>query len=362
MDKIVKNYQKILAKVGDKKVYCVVKSNAYGCGASVVARELENNGASGFVVSNVLEGAKLRKNGIKKPILVLGLTEIKDFWVLKRYDLTQSVFCFEYLDKILDFTKKTSGALKVWLKFNCGFNRLGFDVVDAKKLFDLLYQNINKISVTGAFAHLSSGFTPQSRLKRVLKYELDRFCELKKQAQTHPFFNKNTTILWSILNSVGVNHFTNAFDVMRVGASLYGLGEWGYDGEWEFFAKLLQVNKLTKGQSVGYDDTFVAKKDCFVGVLDVGYADGLPRRASQYGLKVFVDGDYCPIIGSVCMNHSFILLPRFVKSFCQVEVVGRHLSPSSVAKKLNTIDYEILCGFGKNSPFIYKKTPKIKED
>ena len=102
LDKIVKNFQKIVDKVGDKKVYCVVKSNAYGCGASVVAKELQNSGASGFVVANVKEGVNLRKNGVKNPILVLGFTGVKDFWALKKYDLTQSVFCFEYLQKVVE--------------------------------------------------------------------------------------------------------------------------------------------------------------------------------------------------------------------------------------------------------------------
>jgi len=358
LDKVLDNYQKIVDKVGDKKVYCVVKSNAYGCGASVVAKELQNSGASGFVVANVKEGVNLRKNGVKNPILVLGFTGAKDFWALKKYDLTQSVFCFEYLQKVCDFIQKTSTPLKVWLKFNCGFNRVGFDFDQINMAFDLLNEIMDKVVLTGVFSHLRSGLDDQSRLKQVLKSQLDTFDKLKKQAQTHPFFKKNHSVEWSILNSVGVDFFYNAFDVVRVGASLYGLGDSGYCGEWEFFARLLQVNHLKKGQSVGYDDSFVAKKDCFVGVLDVGYADGLPRRATERGLKVFVGGKYCPIVGSVCMNHSFVLLPQKLKNFCKVEVVGRHIPPQSVAKKLNTIDYEIYCRFGKNSPFIYKKSPK----
>ena len=333
------------------QVYCVVKSDAYGCGMEKIAKTLQDLGASGFVVADVAEGVTLRQAGITKPITVLGYTCLKDLSVLKKYNLTQSVFNVDYLKVVKDFAKQKFDGKKLdlWLKLNCGFNRVGFGGLELERAFLELCEIKKEMEFSVLFAHLRDGGATQATLINRAKKQFEEFCNLTKIAKSFSPL-KNTKL--SLLNSGGLIMGLPSLDIVRTGALLYGLTE-GSIPIVSFFANVLQVNTLETGQGMGYDDSFVAEKTTKIAVLDVGYADGLPRRASDLGLRAFVGGKYHPFVGSVCMNHSFVAVDEDVSVFSTAEIIGKNILPKEVAQKLKTIDYEIFCRFGKNSKKIY---------
>ena len=350
LKKIKNNFCTIKNNLNKAELFCVVKSDAYGCGARFVAPFLQRCGADGFVVADVEEGVALRKAGVCLPIVVLGRSNGADVKKALAYNLTLSVFNEEYLRELYgvlrDEKTDKKSMLQIWLKINCGFNRVGFTEEKWQELSVCPSSFNDFLQVTGIFAHFREFGDKNNQFEYVQKFE--RGCALIK---SNPVFSGAKR---SLANSCALrNGFFNC-DVARVGASLYGLGGDGVeDTVAEFFAKILQINFLKKGQTVGYDDTFVAQKDCRVAVLDVGYADGLPRSASRLGVEGYLSGVKLPFVGSVCMNHSFLLLDENSDVTQDVEIFGKNISATSLAQKLNTIDYEILCRFGKSSKKIY---------
>lgn len=345
------NFFKAKRLASGAQIYCVVKSDAYGCGMEKIAKALQNVGASGFVVADVTEGVRLRQIGITKPITVLGYTCAKNFAELKEYRLTQSVFNAEYFKLAKDFTVQNYDGKKMdfWIKLNCGFNRVGFDGLQLETTLKELYGIKNEMNFSALFAHLRDGGATQVNFVNRAKKQFEEFCGLAKIAKS--FYPLKKAKL-SLLNSGGLIMGLPALDIVRTGALLYGLAE-GSRPIMSFFANVLQVNTLKTGQSMGYDDSFVAEKTTKIAVLDVGYADGLPRRAADLGMQAFVCGKYCPFVGSVCMNHSFVSVNDDVSVFSTAEIIGKNILPKDMAQKLNTIDYEVFCRFGKNSKKIY---------
>lgn len=351
MDKLAANFLSVKSKVGNAEVYCVVKSDGYGCGLAAVSGVLERTGSDGYVVADFDEGVALRDMGIRKPVVVLGSVSPCLLGEAIERDLTVSVFNYEYLSQIIEKTPKGK-RLKIWLKINSGFNRLGFDRADLtnEKVFGLLRSE--KLDMTGIFSHLRGTGADVS----TCQYRF--FLHMADVIRAH---GVGLNAKLSLLNSGGVDYGLPTLDIVRTGAALYGLkGNKKENVEAEnnpvvaeFYAQILQINTVPSGESLGYDDSFVPQIDTRVAVLDVGYADGLPRRADKKGLFAIINGKRCPFVGSVCMNHSFVALPNGICPVGDAEIFGKNLPVALLANRLETIDYEILCRFGKTAERIY---------
>lgn len=343
LSKIEENFLSVKKAVGGVEVYCVVKSDGYGCGLEAVSKVLDGAGADGFVVADVKEGVALRDAGIRQPVLVLGSDFCRLTDEVVDRDLTLSVFNADCLTAVTKNVAKGK-KLKVWVKLNTGFNRLGFNADDLSNGEISAALLSEKIEITGIFSHLRGTGEEYGR------YQYEVFLRLVDVLRVHGV-RKNARL--SLLNSNGIKLGLPTLDIVRTGAALYGLyGEKQPDlyeekaVVAEFFARVLQINTVRAGDGLGYDESFLPQIDTRVAVLDVGYANGLPRRADKKGLFVLIDGHRCPFVGSVCMNHSFVALPFGVKSAESAEIFGKRLPLSYVAKRLETLDYEVLCRFG----------------
>lgn len=351
MDKLAANFLSVKSKVGNAEVYCVVKSDGYGCGLVAVSGVLENTGSDGYVVANFFEGVALRDMGIRKPVVVLGYVSPCLMREAIERDLTISVFNYDYLSRLIEKIPKGK-RLKIWLKINSGFNRLGFDSADLTKEKVLGLLCSEKLDTVGIFSHLRGTGVDVS----ACQYRL--FSHMADVIRTH---GVGLNAKLSLLNSGGIDYGLPTLDIVRTGAALYGLkGNKKEKGEAEntvvaeFFAQILQINTVLAGESLGYDDAFVPQIDTRVAVLDVGYADGLPRRADKKGLFVLINGKRCPFVGSVCMNHSFVALPQGISAVRDAEIFGKNLPVTFLADRLETIDYEVFCRFGKTAERIYR--------
>lgn len=126
----------------------VLKANAYGHGAEPVAKQLQRLGIKSFCISTISEGIKLRRSGIKGEILVLGYTHPKQFHLLRKYNLTQSVIDYSYAQLLNSYGKR----LKVHVKIDTGMRRLGERAEKIDKICDIF--NCNNLVIHGIYTHL----------------------------------------------------------------------------------------------------------------------------------------------------------------------------------------------------------------
>ncbi len=351
LSRVAYNFNYILSKAKTAKIYAVVKSNAYGLGLVDVAKKLDSVGAEGFIVADLPEAIKLREGGIKKPIVILGYTHPKQMEKIIVHDLIQSVYNIDYLFLLKCAAKKLSKSVKVWIKTNAGFNRLGILSHSFAELKSAL--RFNNIIVKGVFAHLSDSAETSMYTKKNNKKQIKNFEKLlaSKTLENNDFEKK---IEISLFNSGGIIKEHCLYDIIRAGAALYGIGSVEeVKPVLSVYASVMQVHRLNKGECVGYNGAFVAKKDCKIAVLDIGYADGLSRILSKKA-KVFLNGGYAKIIGNICMNHCFIKLNKnqWAKMGDKAEILGEHIGVKKMAQLSKTIDYEIYCRFN-NIPKSY---------
>lgn len=295
------NYRQMRQLIpSEVKIAAVVKANAYGHDLFEVSKTFELLGVDYIGVANIGEAVSLRKAGIHVPILVMGKTFEKDYDLAVKYEITLTVFELDDVRKLnlnASFDEKVT---KVHLKFDTGFNRLGY------KSADQLIEDLDEIKsyefikVEGLFTHLA--------LKDVDSddNQFDQFNALLAKIR-----EKGITIpIKHICDSIGTIAYPNRlYDMVRLGAVLYGYcsRKTPFDlmPVMSFKTSVAQVKTILPGEGVSYDYTFVADKVTKVATLPVGYADGVPRNLSGVG-HVVIAGKKAPIIGLICMDQMMV--------------------------------------------------------
>ena len=282
----------------------VVKSNAYGHGLVDFSKAIADAGADWLAVDSLVEGLRLRKEGITKPILVLGYTlpEMMEKAVDADISITLSQReYFSYVEK-LPAGKK----IKAHLKIDSGMHRQGFLETEVSEIIVLLKKHTDNIKVEGMYTHFAAAKNPafpQATKNQISIF--NRCVEMIKTAGFSPLVHASATS--------GTILFPEAhYDMVRIGIGLYGL--WP-STETKAFAeqniKLLpvmswktimgEVKRLAKGEKVGYDFTEELVRDSVVAICPIGYWHGFPRALSAIG-KVLVGGVQCKVLGRVAMD------------------------------------------------------------
>jgi alanine racemase len=247
----------------------VVKSNAYGHGLRLLAKEWNTYDIPFVCVDSLFEAYELQKYGYKKEILIMGFVDPEDIPRKKRFHYACSDIPYA-----LAIIKRRKRA-KIHLFFDTGMHREGIQSLskpDIKVLADM------KRNIVGIMTHLS---TPDTVSVTQSQYEsFHHFETILAQNQIHPIFRH-------ICASGGALHRTSSEShsdtLARTGISYYGYGHPELLPALRCHTRLMQIKYLNPGESVGYDGTFVAKKPMIVGVLPIGYNDGLDRRFSNIG-------------------------------------------------------------------------------
>ncbi|HEY8363951.1 MAG TPA: alanine racemase [Haloplasmataceae bacterium] len=320
---------KYFKKISKKNLIAVIKSNAYGHGLLDVAKILEQE-AHTFAVAALDSAIKLRENGIKIPILVLNPIAPKYVINALRNNIMVTVNNIQEVQEIKELIKNEDNILKVHIKVDSGMNRMGLKTKE--ECLELLnYINeIPNIKVVGIYTHFHSGDNPsyskkqQDKFKEIYHYLNYDFAYVHLCA-TAPTLNN-----WDIEESTHV----------RIGLGLYGLCEDpNVIAVLAMYSRIMLRKLVNPQETVGYGARFQAQEKTWIGILPCGYSDGIIR--SNVGRHVYVDGNYCEIIGSVCMNSLMIKLPHENTSDL-VELIGPHISANEVAEYLNTISYEVV--------------------
>ncbi|GMO35707.1 MAG: hypothetical protein Pg6B_06510 [Candidatus Azobacteroides pseudotrichonymphae] len=358
------NYFRSLLK-RDTKIICMVKANGYGIGSYELSKTLQNNGADILAVALADEGVYLRKKGIHLPILVMN-TEKYSLNKIFQYNLHPCIYNQNILDATIVETKKQDILhYPIHLKIDTGMHRFGFNPEEIPDVAKIL-KNQNNVFVQSIFSHLAATADPfldyftnqQIKLFTYLSKQLEQL--LGYQCQRH------------ILNSAGIERFPNAqFDMVRLGIGLYGISvctfshtmgkdrPYGVKPVAVLKTRILQIREIKKGETVGYNRNGILDRDSFVACLPVGYADGLNRHLGNRCCQVFIGGHLCPIIGNICMDSCIIditdITNKKIVEGDEVEIFGKHITINFLAKKLQTIPYEILTSISQRVKRVYVK-------
>lgn len=355
LDAAAQNYLTLRSRT-KAKFCCVIKANAYGHGAAVLGTLYEKLGADGFAVATADEALTLRRAGIRAPILILGYVP-PDFAPRAICEsLTLTVYAREQAAALA--AKARGGCLRVHLKTDTGMGRLGFpagDVADATASVMAL----PGMDITGIYTHLARADEGESG-HDATETQLRDFAQAADTAERV----LGRRLLRHADNSAGLLAYPDgAFDMVRAGLALYGYPPAGIGNAptlrpiLTLAAPLVSVKEVPPGSPIGYGGTFVTERPSRIGIIPLGYADGIPRLAGAHGCKVSVGGGCAPVIGRVCMDQTLLDLTDCGGTFGDTVTVygdepGTRLT--DWAENLGAIPYELLTSLGARVRRVYK--------
>lgn len=320
-DALRHNFRAVAASGG--RTVAVVKANAYGHGAHVVVPALAAEGCDFFAVATLDEALQVRALSPRADVLILGYTPPCAAPLLARERLTQTVFSAAYAAAL---STAATAPVFVHLKIDCGMHRLGIAPTDTAEIASVLHAS--RLRLCGVFAHLPSVVCDPAQTKRSLA-AFSALLPTLPRVFTH------------VAASAALSLEGARFDGVRPGLALYGLADTlpSLRPAMRVYAPIVQIHALQAGEPVGYDGAFLTERPSRIGVLPMGYADGLPRAA--VGHQVLLDGgERAPIVGRICMDQCMIDLTETTAKEGETVCVIPDFVP--FAAHCGTIVYETL--------------------
>ncbi len=331
---LLHNLNEFRNKYPDKMIIPVLKSNAYGHGILEIANILKNE-VPIFVIDSYFEAMKLRSDGIKNKLLVIG-------YVRPECLNNSKIKNISYTITSIDALKEIKSKANIHLKFDTGMHRQGILPDEIESAFSIILNNHN-ITLEGICSHLSDADNIDEAFS--LK-QINLWNEIvKKTKEQFP------NIKYFHLSNTHGHKFSNIIDsnVNRLGIGLYGITRFenlNLIPVLEMCTIITSIKKIKRGETVGYNNTFKADKDMIIATIPLGYYEGLDRNLSNKGF-VKVQNTFCPIIGRVSMNISTIDISSIpdIKIGENVQVISNVYSDlnsiENMAKISSKINYEI---------------------
>ena len=358
---IVNNY-KIVKEYTNTPVYAVVKADAYGHGASMVAPALERAGADGFAVSNIEEAEELRECGITSPVLILGYTPAECVRRLASGDVIQCVYSLEYARALDDAARAAGVRVRAHLKVDTGMGRIGFDCSgDSERGISEMTEVLRMTSLDceGIFTHFASADSAERDDAEYFARQHECFFRVTETLESRTAHHFDFVHCANSAASLALSQGRG--DVMRAGIILYGLSPSpdvtlpdGMRPAMSFYSVVSMVKRVDAGMSISYGRTYTTDTERVIATVSAGYADGVPRLLSNRG-EVIIRGQRAPIVGRVCMDQFCVDVTDIegVAMGDRVTIFGEGLSADEVAAHAETINYEIICGVSKRTQRIY---------
>lgn len=340
------NYRQVKARCGAAKAFAVVKANAYGHGLAQAIAALKDL-ADGFAVLELSEAITLREGGCEQPILLLeGFFSPQDLPTLAHYRLTPAVHRFDQLASIRE--ARLVQPLPVFLKLNCGMNRLGFAPND----WDAACREVADTAVFGQSA-LMAHFA-EADGGRGVDWQLERLAPLLARWQGPV----------TLANSAAIISYPACHrDWVRPGIMLYGASpfadvsaaELGLRPVMTLMSEVIGVQELQPGDRVGYGGTFEAERPMRIGIVACGYADGYPRHApggNERSTPLLVNGQRSRLVGRVSMDMLVCDLSGQPDAGVgsAVTLWGEGMPADEVATAAGTISYELFTALARRVP------------
>ncbi len=345
----------------DAHVMAVIKSDAYGHGATKIAHALDNmDYVWGFAVATGSEALALKYNGIKKPILLLGAAFPDELETLIDNEIRLCLYSRESAALILEGADNIGKKAYIHLKLDTGMGRIGFSPTDND--IDELYEILsNPLIITeGAFTHFSKADTvDRAYSKKQTDLFFDMVNELSKRGIDFQYKH--------LANSAGIVEFNGATgDLIRAGISLYGLYPSGNVNQnkislkpaLSLYSRVIHVKDIDKDTMLSYGGTFISEKKMRVATVSAGYGDGYPRALSNIGY-VLIHGKRANILGRICMDQMIVDVTHIdnVVFGDSVTLIGKDIDNEITIDELcalyNGFNYEFVCNLNKRVPRIY---------
>ncbi|MDG2432526.1 bifunctional UDP-N-acetylmuramoyl-tripeptide:D-alanyl-D-alanine ligase/alanine racemase [Flavobacterium sp.] len=324
------------------KTMVMVKAFGYGNGGLEIAKLLEHHKVDYLGVAFADEGISLKNGGIKTPIMVLN-PENTSFAAIIHYKLEPEIYCLKGLHAFLKIAKqKNLQQFPIHIKVDTGMHRLGFEENNLEELISTL-KNESSVKVQSILSHLATS-DDQQHLD-FANGQIQLFEKLSSRIINELGINP----IRHILNTSGISNFPNSqYNMVRLGIGLYGVSNDPAEQKYlenvgTLKSVISQTRMIAAGESVGYGRKFIADRPTRVATIPIGYADGISRTWGNGLGFVSIKDKKAKILGSVCMD---MLMVDITDIDCtegdSVIIFGDKPTVSYIAKKLNTIPYEVL--------------------
>ena len=347
------------------QLMAVVKADAYGHGAVMVAQAALKAGASWLGVATVPEGIELRTAGIQAPILVMGaVNSAEEMQAIAHWRLQPTLVMPKQALIFSDTLSRLASArpVEVHLKLDTGMSRLGFPAAEAVDFVRFVRQ-LPHLKISSLYSHLATADSPDPT---IMVQQQRRFMAAIAQLQEHHLqpprlhlANTAATLADPALH----------YDMVRVGLGLYGLypaphlqSVLDLKPVMQVKARVTHLKNLPTGTGVSYGHSYVTDRPIRMAVVGIGYADGVPRILSNRA-KVIIKGQMAPQIGTITMDQLMVDVTH-IPNLQEGDVVtllghdGSHrITPDDWATLTHSISWEILCGFKHRLPRIAIEQP-----
>lgn len=325
LKKLENNVKTIVNSSSDYKYHiAVVKANCYGLGIKCV-KSILLGGANYLAVSSLEEALKIRKITNTR-ILVLEPIDTKYIDKAHKNNITLTISSLEYLNKVKnkEFT--------CHLKINTGMNRLG---ISSNKELNEVYKIIKEsnIKLEGIYTHIY-----KSSDKILTEKQFKCFESITKDIDLNEFE------IIHIPNSETITNYKKKDYVngCRMGIIMYGFSNnLNLDSVFTLKSRIIEIKHIKKEDTVGYDGNYKATKDELIGIVPIGYADGIIRKNT--GRYVYINNNRYQIVGNICMDMLFVLIDENVKLNDEVLIIKDNNHINEIANYLDTINYEVMC-------------------
>jgi alanine racemase len=338
----------------------VVKADGYGHGATPSARAALAGGATWLAVATAREAEALRRDGVEERLLVMGALSPAELDVAVAADAD----IVAWRERFVAALAERAGAerpLRVHVKLDSGMGRLGTRDPDEARRVAEATAAASGLELAGAVTHFATADDPECG--EFLSAQLERFtawaCALKHD---HPGI-----VLHAANSAATLREARSHFDLVRCGIAIYGMDPFHRDPALRDLEPALELRSYVAdlkpcapGESAGYGRRFVASRETVLGVLPIGYGDGV-RRSLSNNADVLVGGRRRPLVGTISMDNLTVDLgarPDVGPGAPAVLIGadgGERLTAEEIARRLGTINYEISCGLTPRVPRVYHR-------
>tara|TARA_B100001248_G_scaffold225475_2_gene183054 strand:+ start:3188 stop:4297 length:1110 start_codon:yes stop_codon:yes gene_type:complete len=353
------NIINIKKSLGERHLMLVVKANGYGHCALKVTNILKSDETLIFCTFSLGEALEIRKSGIQNKILIF--SKLQEEWLnlAHKHNIWINASNFSDLIILTKFFKKNKSCPKIHLKFDTGMTRLGFDWNDFQNVFSYIVKN-PCLPIDGIYSHFS---TADEGDLSFASTQVKRFKTIVKSGKEKGI--KFNYIHCSNSGAV-LNNYGKEFNTVRVGMLAYGIAPsnevtMGINVEpvMSFCGPIINLRRVPKNTPISYGGKYLTKKVTNIGVVQMGFADGVPRNWYKNGY-VSYNGDHYKIAGRICMD-------QFMVDFGDAEpelgdevlVFGKRkndfISVETIAKKTNTTTYVLLTAINGRTEYITKE-------
>ena len=361
LDALDNNIRLIKEAAAGRPVMAVVKADAYGHCADIIASELWKEGVFSYAVSNVLEATDLRRTLPEAQIVIFGYCDPEWQEDVAAGNFEQTAANVEHARMISDYGAEHGLKMKVHIKVITGMNRVGIDT--AAELREIM--EMPGLEIKGVYTHFATADSADPSDIEYTRMQQRRLDEVAADAKAAgiPVYSRNSGgILY---------HGDLGGDMVRSGIITYGCMPntaldvpLGIRPVMRLRAAVCQLKTVPAGTAVSYGRTFVTGRETVLAVIPAGYADGYSRGLSNRG-AVYINGQRAPIVGRVCMDQMMVDVTGLnVNVGDTAELYSDtidEIKVDNIADMLGTIGYELLCLVSKRVPRAAVRGGRITE-